>query len=175
AVRREDCAGAAPRTRLDRRRRELERHHAMSGEEPGARRVCPGCAARERLRAEEAVWPVGWRCPACGYVIAQSGDIALLAPELADTVSGFDPGSFAAIAEIEADNFWFVARRELIVGLLARYFPNARSLIEIGCGTGAVLQALRGARRWRRLAGSELHPTGLAQARARMAGGVEFG
>jgi SAM-dependent methyltransferase len=146
----------------------------MNGERLVASRVCPGCGVCERLRPDEPVWPVGWRCQACGYVIAHSADIAMLAPELADTVTGFDPVSFATIVDIEASNFWFVARRELIVGLAARFFPDAESFLEIGCGTGAVLQALKGARPWRRLAGSDLHPTGLAQARIRMPDGVEF-
>jgi SAM-dependent methyltransferase len=120
------------------------------------------------------VWPVGWRCRVCGYIVAQSADIAMLAPDLADTVSGFDPASFAAIADIEAGHFWFVARRELIVGLADRFFPEAQSLLEIGCGNGAVLKALMDSRRWRRVAGADLHPTGLAHARARMLQGVEF-
>lgn len=139
-----------------------------------ASRTCPACATCEQLRPDEPVWPVGWRCPACGYVIAQNADIAMLAPEFADTVSGFDPVSFATIADIEARHFWFVARRELIVGLADRFFPEAQSFLEIGCGNGAVLQALRDSRHWRRVAGSDLHPTGLAQARAHMPQGVEF-
>jgi SAM-dependent methyltransferase len=146
----------------------------MNDEERSASRICAACGAGERFGVDEPVWPIGWHCASCGYVIPNSADIAMLAPELADTVSGFDPVSFATIADIETGNFWFVARRELIVGLVARFFPEARSFLEIGCGTGAVLQALKGARQWRRLAGSDLHPTGLAQARARMPEGVEF-
>jgi SAM-dependent methyltransferase len=139
-----------------------------------ASRTCPACSSSEQLQLDEPVWPVGWCCRACGYVIAQSASIAMLAPDLADTVSGFDPISFAAIAEIEAGHFWFVARRELIVGLVNRFFPQAQSFLEIGCGNGAVLEAVKGARHWQRVAGSDLHPTGLAQARARMPQGVEF-
>lgn len=139
-----------------------------------ASRTCPRCAVGEQIQSDEAVWPVGWRCSACGYVIGQSADIAMLAPDLADTVSGFDPVSFATIADIEARHFWFVARRELIVGIAGRFFPEAQSFLEIGCGNGAVLKALIDARRWRRVVGADLHPTGLAHARARMPQGVEF-
>ena len=98
----------------------------------------------------------------------------MFAPELADTVSGFDPVSFAALAEIEAAHFWFVARNELIVGLADRFFSGARSYLEIGCGNGAVLRALAQSRRWDRLVGSDLHPNGLSHARARLPHGVEF-
>ena len=146
----------------------------MIGLEAAAQRSCPACAACEPVRSDEAVWPPGWRCRACGHVVAQSSGIPMLAPELADTISGFDPVSFAALADIEASHFWFVARNELIVGLADRFFPEAQRFLEIGCGNGVVLRALKGSRHWQRLVGSDLHPTGLACARARMPRDVEF-
>jgi SAM-dependent methyltransferase len=146
----------------------------MNSHEAVAQRTCPACAACEPIRPDGPVWPPGWRCQACGHVIAQSSEIPMLAPELADMISGFDPLSFAALADIEASHFWFVARNELMVGLSDRYFPKARCFLEIGCGNGIVLSALKGSRHWERLVGSDLHPTGLAQARVRMPQGVEF-
>jgi ubiquinone/menaquinone biosynthesis C-methylase UbiE len=65
-------------------------------------------------------------------------------------------------------------RNELIVGLADRFFSSAQSYLEIGCGNGAVLRALAQSRRWQRLVGSDLHPSGLANARARLPRGVEF-
>ena len=146
----------------------------MNGHEAVAQRTCPACAACHPIRPDEPVWTAGWRCQACGHVIAQSSEIALLAPELADTISGFDPGSFAALADIEASHFWFVARNELMVGLSVRYFPQARSFLEVGCGNGIVLSALKASRHWERLVASDLQPKGLAHARARMPRDVEF-
>jgi SAM-dependent methyltransferase len=98
----------------------------------------------------------------------------MFAPALADTISGFDPRAFDELAELEAGHFWFVARNELIVGLANKFFPKARRFLEIGCGTGFVLRAIAGSRRWERLVGSELHPTGLAHARKRLPSEVEF-
>jgi SAM-dependent methyltransferase len=98
----------------------------------------------------------------------------MFAPELADTVSGFDPVSFATLVKIEATHFWFVARNELIVGLTNRFFPSAKRYLEIGCGNGAVLRALANSRRWERLVGSDLHPTGLKHARTRLPREVEL-
>lgn len=98
----------------------------------------------------------------------------MFAPELADTVSGMDPRNFDGLAKIEAEHFWFVVRNELIVGLIDKFFPDARRFLEIGCGNGAVLRAIAQSRRWERLVGSELHPTGLAYARRRMPSEVEF-
>jgi SAM-dependent methyltransferase len=98
----------------------------------------------------------------------------MFAPDLADTVSGMDPRSFEALSKIEAEYFWFVVRNELIVGLVDKFFPEAQRFLEIGCGNGAVLRAIAKSRRWRRLVGSELHPSGLAHARKRLPSDVEF-
>lgn len=98
----------------------------------------------------------------------------MFAPELADTVDGFDPKHFDQLSKLEAEYFWFVTRNELIVGLVNKFFPDARRFLEIGCGNGAVLRAIANSRRWERLVGSELHPSGLAYARKRLPSEVEF-
>ena len=98
----------------------------------------------------------------------------MFAPELADTVNGFDPKYFDELSKLEAEYFWFVARNELIVGLLNKFFPHARRFLEIGCGNGAVLRAIAKSRYWERVVGSELHPSGLAYAQKRLPSEVEF-
>jgi SAM-dependent methyltransferase len=139
-----------------------------------AGRRCLICGAIEPITASEPIWPLGWRCPGCGHTVAQTDGIAMFAPELADTVSGYDPKLFAELSELEAGYFWFVARNELIIGLVDKFFPDARRFLEIGCGTGAVLRALAASRQWERLAGSELHPVGLVHARKRLSSSAEL-
>jgi SAM-dependent methyltransferase len=107
-------------------------------------------------------------------VVEQREGTSMFAPDLADTVSGVDPKVFDELSELEAGHFWFVARNELIVGLANKYFPQARRLLEIGCGTGAVLRELAASRSWERLIGSELHRAGLAHARRRLPSGTEL-
>jgi SAM-dependent methyltransferase len=138
------------------------------------RRRCPSCNATEPIKGTEATWPIGWRCLSCGRLIEQIGDIPLFAPQLADTTSGFDPSAFEFLARVEDANFWFVARKELIVGLVDRFFPKARSFLEIGCGNGNVLRAISQSRHWDRLVGAELHPSGLAHARKRLRKEIEL-
>jgi len=98
----------------------------------------------------------------------------MFAPDLADTISGMDPAGFERLSKVEDEHFWFVARNELIVGLASKFFPGARCYLEVGCGNGAVLRAIAVSRHWERLAGSELHPTGLSHARIRLPRDVEF-
>lgn len=81
---------------------------------------------------------------------------------------GFDPAAFALLSTIEDEHFWFVARNKLIAGLADRFFPAAGTVLEVGCGNGIVLRALARSRRWRRMAGADLHPEGLALARQRV-------
>jgi SAM-dependent methyltransferase len=137
-------------------------------------RRCLACDAVEPVAAKGPVWPLGWRCPICGHVVPQAEGISMFAPGLADTVSGFDPKFFDELSELEAEYFWFITRNELIVGLVRKFFPDARRFLEIGCGNGAVLRAIAKSRRWERLVGSELHPSGLAYARKRLPSDVEF-
>ncbi|WP_157195770.1 class I SAM-dependent methyltransferase [Bradyrhizobium sp. YR681] len=137
-------------------------------------RRCLSCDAVVPVAADQPVWPLDARCPACAHVIEQREGIASFAPELADTISGFDPKAFDELAALEPGHFWFVARNELIVGLAGKYFPQARRFLEVGCGTGFVLRGIANARDWDRLAGSELHPSGLVHARKRLPETVEL-
>lgn len=137
-------------------------------------RRCLSCGTVVPVAADQPIWPLDARCPACADTIAQREGIASFAPELADTISGFDPKAFDEIAALEPGHFWFVARNELIVGLAAKYFPHARRFLEVGCGTGFVLRAIANGRSWDRLAGSELHPSGLVHARKRLPETVEL-
>ena len=82
--------------------------------------------------------------------------------------SSYDAGLFEAIAEVEPRSFWFRARNRLIVSTVRRHSPRARDLLEVGCGTGFVLAALRDAFPGLRLVGAELFAEGLAVARRRL-------
>lgn len=82
--------------------------------------------------------------------------------------TGYDASLFARIAAIEADSFWFRERNRLLVSTLKRHFPSARELLDVGCGAGGVLAALRSAFPALRLVGTDLFEEGLALARARV-------
>ena len=82
--------------------------------------------------------------------------------------SGYDAALYEAIAGAEPGSFWFRARNRLIVSTLRRHFPRAQSLLEVGCGTGFVLAAIREAFPEMRLVGAELFAEGLEVARRRL-------
>lgn len=89
----------------------------------------------------------------------------MLAPGVSD---GFDPRLFDLLAVVEERSFWFRQRNALIVETLGRFAPRASSFLEIGCGNGYVLEAVRDAFPALGLVGAELHPEGLAHARRRL-------
>ncbi len=75
---------------------------------------------------------------------------------------------------LEAGHFWFRARNRIILRMLRSYLANQMRprLLEIGCGTGFVLQQLAAENQYQ-LVGLESHIAGLRHARARLPS-VEF-
>ena len=89
---------------------------------------------------------------------------------MASPADAFDAALFERLAAAEPGSFWFRARNRLIVATLRRHFPDAVTMLEIGCGTGFVLEGLRQAFPGLRLVGSELYEEGLEYARRRLPG-----
>jgi SAM-dependent methyltransferase len=81
---------------------------------------------------------------------------------------GFEASFFDELAAVEEGSFWFRSRNRLVVWALRRFFPDARSFLEIGCGNGYVLHGVGAALPTLSLTGAELFVEGLHVARARM-------
>lgn len=111
-----------------------------------------------------------WLCPQCGFEPLVMAGFPAFAPELARAEAGFDPANFSELARLESRNFWFRARNRLIIWALGRFFPGARSFLEVGCGTGFVLSGLTAAFRGLEATGSEVAAEGLAFAARRSPG-----
>jgi SAM-dependent methyltransferase len=116
----------------------------------------------------------GWACPACGRAPAERERYPAFAPDTPDAAGSFDAACFSRLASLEAGNFWFEARNRLLVWALGRYFPAARSFLEIGCGTGFVLAGIGRAFPALALAGAEVFSEGLAHAHERAPGAALF-
>ncbi len=123
-------------------------------------RLCPDCGT--------TLAAAGWDCSACGYRPSQRAGFLALAPELDAQSEGFDPTLFADLAALEARNFWFRARNRLIVWALQRHAPAFTDFLEIGCGTGYVLQGVAAAFPAARLCATEAQTEGLQFAAARV-------
>lgn len=108
-------------------------------------------------------------CTKCGTSIDSSDGINLCPQIDAREQNSYDPAFHAELASLEDRNFWFQARSRLIVHLAHKYFSRcAGAILEIGCGTGQVLRALRDAFPKARIYGSDLFISGLKFAQRRV-------
>jgi SAM-dependent methyltransferase len=123
-------------------------------------RLCPRCGSPDV--SDE------WACDACGFRPRDADGFPGLGPEIADDAGGFDDAFFAELASLEADNFWFRARNELILWALRSNVPRCGRILEIGCGTGFVLSAIRDAHPEAELVGTEIFSRGLGFATTRV-------
>lgn len=125
-------------------------------------KICPTCGERFE--------DCGWKCPACSFEPPYINGFPAFALESATESEGFRLDYFAQLAESEAANFWFRSRNRLIIWALERYFPQISNFLEIGCGTGYVLQGIRKAFPALALSGSEVLAHGLEFAAERLPG-----
>jgi SAM-dependent methyltransferase len=79
-----------------------------------------------------------------------------------------EPDVHHRLDQLQELSFWFRVRNRLIKDLVRRYFPTAERVLEIGCGTGYVLQTLRTALPQSCLSGSEIYAHGLPYAARRV-------
>jgi len=102
------------------------------------RAVCPRC--RTALTADDS----GVMCGPCGARYPLEGGILRLALGR-EGAPGYDPHFFRTLERVEGRHFWFVARREVVLDALRRAVPDLdrRALVDIGCGSGGLLQYLR--------------------------------
>lgn len=113
-------------------------------------------------------------CPGCAKETKVLDGVYVHSPQLAQENDGFDSSLFEKLIIEESNNFWFKARNEIIVWFLNHYVgegkKNSGSLgkyLEIGCGSGFVLQAVFDNFKKSKIYGSEIFLNGLLFAKAR--------
>jgi SAM-dependent methyltransferase len=101
-----------------------------------------------------------WHCLACGWRAPLLEGVASLAPA-AHVREAFSEAQIGNLEAVDPRHFWFAGRNALIAWALGRHFPNARTVLEVGCGTGPVLRGLADARPDLQLTGTEVSDHGL--------------
>jgi SAM-dependent methyltransferase len=120
------------------------------------------------LSCQEKFQIPDWKCPYCGFSPEARGQFTLFAPELSLKNDGFNEDDFDLLNQSEDGHFWFQARNQLILWALRKYFPNAKSFFEIGCGNGFVLSGIEKKNQRMKIYGSEIYETALLNAEKRL-------
>lgn len=107
-------------------------------------------------------------CPVCNESPVINDGYKCFSLDSVKSGNGFDESLFSKLSVIEERNFWFKTRNKLIIWSLKNFFPEAKSFLEIGCGTGFVLSGIEKAYPQLNLFGSELFCEGLKYASKRV-------
>lgn len=108
------------------------------------------------------------RCKDCAFAPEQVDGFKCFAPEMASMGGGYDASHYQVLAELESRNFWFRARNALVLHVLRKYVPMMQRFLEIGCGTGYVLNGVRKEYPHAEVLGSEIFVEGLRHAAERL-------
>ena len=82
--------------------------------------------------------------------------------------SGFPSQAFDELSKQEDSSWWFLSRNQIIIWAIKKYAANFRDFLEIGCGTGFVLQAINKNFPGNNLFGDEYFEEGLVHAKKRL-------
>lgn len=83
-------------------------------------------------------------------------------------IKPFPIEAFSKLFDIEEKNWWFIARNRIILWAMEVFIPPFNNLLEIGCGTGFVLNAITHKFPQAELYGAEYYEQGLNYARRRV-------
>ena len=128
-------------------------------------RLCGGCGG--------ALAGADWVCTACRWRAPAHQGFPNLLDDTAPVAGGFTEIHAHDLVSIDPAHFWFAARNRLITWAVGTYAPEARTFLDVGCGTGPVLRALASARPDLRLTGTDVSVDMLHQA-AKAAPGAEL-
>lgn len=107
-------------------------------------------------------------CDSCKFRPVEIEGFFAWAPELSSVNDGYDSEVYKVLAENEEKNFWFRNRNKLIIWAMRKYTAEVNSFLEVGCGTGFVLEGVSSAYPNTRICASEIHVSGLKFAAERL-------
>jgi SAM-dependent methyltransferase len=129
-------------------------------------KICLSCA--------NPIFQESWRCVQCDWEPAFSQGVVQLAPHIFGATESYDPAWYEELSGLETNNFWFVARNHLIRWLAKRYLSAEGKYLEVGCGTGFVLQMLQKTFPGWQIFATEAQPEGIAFAQQSVTSDVSF-
>ena len=115
-----------------------------------------------------------WKCAKCGWEPVLKNKVHFFAPEISGATESYDPDWYDELTTLEENNFWFVARNNLISWLSKRFCPTKAKYLEVGCGTGFVLKMLEKKFPSWKIFATEVQPEGISFAKKRASNDTTF-
>ena len=115
-----------------------------------------------------------WKCPQCDFLPKILNGFFAFSPELAQQNDGLPSSVHHQLDKLQETSFWFRVRNQLIQDLILRYFPKAETAMEIGCGSGYVLNGIRAVLPNALLTATEIYSNGLDYAAKRVQPPCDF-
>ncbi len=113
----------------------------------------------------------GWKCPGCGFAPKTVQGWPTFAEDMIDDgPKMFDRDVYSRIVSCERQSFYFRARRRLIIWAIFKHFPKLTNFLDMGTGTGFVLEEIRRRRPDLDLYGSDLALDSLTATKKRLSG-----
>ena len=122
-------------------------------------KVCPDC--NSELLNDSA-------CGCCGFKAKRIDGFLAFAPGLATGSDHFATDAHEKLFQLENNCFWFSERNKLISWAMKKYFSKVESFLEIGCGTGYVLNGLSSTFSEIMYTGADIYTSGLKFAAIRV-------
>lgn len=95
-------------------------------------------------------------------------------PQSATHNDGLADDAHHVLNDLQDQSFWFRGRNKIIQEVIRSYFPDATNVLEIGCGSGYVLNGIRAVLPKAKLTGTEIFSYGLSYAANRVSGPIQF-
>lgn len=115
-----------------------------------------------------------WICPSCEWSPAFIEGFPAFAPAMALDNDGLNSAAHHRLEKLQRGSFWFRVRNRLIQDAIKRHFPDANEILEIGCGSGFVLNGIRSVLPTARLTATEIYSNGLFYAAQKVSEPCEF-
>lgn len=87
---------------------------------------------------------------------------------MSESRSPFPQSYFSQLAKLEASNWWFRSRNRVLLWVLKSKISKFHNFLEVGCGTGYVLEGIQKAFPTAVIHGAEYYEEGLSFAKARI-------
>src|SRR5579872_2569005 len=129
-------------------------------------KLCLACKSEFNHRA--------WTCPFCHFEPERIEGFLSFSPKLATENDGLNENAHHVLNQLQEHSFWFYKRNQLIQDMIRRYFLNAGRVLEIGCGSGYVLNGMQAVLPAAQFTATEIYMNGLSYAAQRVGPPSEF-